>query len=156
MSCYFASLFLFCFVLFLLCLFAFYFTTFNCLLHNTALQKSHELHGTFNCNAKVHKRLSMQYLDLLLLKTTAPYSGKRNPSFRSFYITRCDQPRGLVDRVSDYWSWGPGFDYRFCHGDFFLEVEDPHGDHGLRSSVEFRFKAPPDTSHITIHFIGTT
>src|SRR5215467_7370997 len=26
---------------------------------------------------------------------------------------------------------------------FFLEGEDPHGDHGLGSLVEFRFKAPP-------------
>jgi hypothetical protein len=29
-----------------------------------------------------------------------------------------DQPRGLVVRVSGYWSWGPGFDSRFCHGNF--------------------------------------
>jgi hypothetical protein len=41
---------------------------------------------------------------------------------------------------------------------FFLEGEDPHGDHGLSSLVEFRFKAPPGTSysHITIHLTGTT
>jgi hypothetical protein len=41
---------------------------------------------------------------------------------------------------------------------FFLEGEDPHGDHGLGSLVEFRFKAPPGTSYsyITIHLIGTT
>jgi hypothetical protein len=41
---------------------------------------------------------------------------------------------------------------------FFLEGEDPHGDHGLSSLVEFRFKAPPGTSYsyITIHLIGTT
>jgi hypothetical protein len=40
----------------------------------------------------------------------------------------------------------------------FLEGEDPHGDHGLGSSVEFRFKAPPGTSYsyIIIHLIGTT
>jgi hypothetical protein len=29
---------------------------------------------------------------------------------------------------------------------FFLEGEDPVGDHGLGSLVEFRFKAPPGTS----------
>jgi hypothetical protein len=41
---------------------------------------------------------------------------------------------------------------------FFPEGEDPHGDHGLGSLVEFRFKAPPGTSYsyITIHLIGTT
>jgi hypothetical protein len=61
-----------------------------------------------------------------------------------------DQPRGLAVRVSDSWSWGPGF--------FFLEGEDPLGDRGLGSLVEFRFKAPPGTSYsyITIHLIGAT
>jgi hypothetical protein len=41
---------------------------------------------------------------------------------------------------------------------FFLEWEDSHGDHGLGSSVELMFKAPPGTSYsyITIHLIGTT
>jgi hypothetical protein len=41
---------------------------------------------------------------------------------------------------------------------FFLEGEDSHGDHGLGSSVELRFKTPPGTSYlrITIHLIGTT
>jgi hypothetical protein len=41
---------------------------------------------------------------------------------------------------------------------FFLEEEDSHGDHGLGSFVEFRFKAHPGTSYsyITIHLIGTT
>jgi hypothetical protein len=39
---------------------------------------------------------------------------------------------------------------------FFFEEEDPHGDHGLGSLVEFRFKAPPGTSYITVHLIGTT
>jgi hypothetical protein len=36
--------------------------------------------------------------------------------------------------------------------------EDPLGDHGLGSLVEFRFKALPGTSYsyITIHLIGTT
>jgi hypothetical protein len=40
---------------------------------------------------------------------------------------------------------------------FFLEGEDPHGDHGLGSLVELRFKAPPGTSYpyITIHLIIT-
>jgi hypothetical protein len=39
---------------------------------------------------------------------------------------------------------------------FFLEGEDPHGDHGLGSLVELRFKAPPGTSYscITIHLMG--
>jgi hypothetical protein len=41
---------------------------------------------------------------------------------------------------------------------FFLDGEDSHGDHGLGSLVELRFKAPPGTSYsyITIHLIGTT
>jgi hypothetical protein len=39
---------------------------------------------------------------------------------------------------------------------FFLEGKDPLGDHGLGSLEEFRFKTPPDTSYITINFIGTT
>jgi hypothetical protein len=39
----------------------------------------------------------------------------------------------------------------------FLEGEDSHGDHGLGSLVELRFKAPLGTSYsyITIHLIGT-
>jgi hypothetical protein len=38
---------------------------------------------------------------------------------------------------------------------FFLEGEDSHGDHGLGSLVELRFKAPPGTSysHITTHLM---
>jgi hypothetical protein len=41
---------------------------------------------------------------------------------------------------------------------FFLEGEDPHGDHGLGSLIEFRFKVSAGTSYscITIHLIGTT
>jgi hypothetical protein len=41
---------------------------------------------------------------------------------------------------------------------FFLEGEDSHGDHGMGSLVELRFKAPPGNScsYITIHLIGTT
>jgi hypothetical protein len=40
---------------------------------------------------------------------------------------------------------------------FILEGEDPRGDHGLGSLVEFGFKATVDTSYsyITIHLIGT-
>jgi hypothetical protein len=34
---------------------------------------------------------------------------------------------------------------------FFLEVEDHHGDHGLGSLVELRFKAPLDTSCSCYH-----
>jgi hypothetical protein len=41
---------------------------------------------------------------------------------------------------------------------FFLEGEDSHGDHGLGSSVELRFKDPPGAaySYITIYLIGTS
>jgi hypothetical protein len=41
---------------------------------------------------------------------------------------------------------------------FFLEDEDSHGDHGLGSLLELRFKTPPGTSnsYITIYVIGTT
>jgi hypothetical protein len=41
---------------------------------------------------------------------------------------------------------------------FFLEREDPHGDHGMGNLVEFRIKALPGTaySYITIHLMGTT
>jgi hypothetical protein len=41
-----------------------------------------------------------------------------------FYLSNTiewDQPRGLVVRVSDYWSTGPGSDSRFCHGEFSLK-----------------------------------
>jgi hypothetical protein len=50
------------------------------------------------------------------------------------------------------------FRFPFLPWEFFLEGKDPHGDHGLGSLVEFRFKAPPGTSYsyITIHLIGTT
>jgi hypothetical protein len=39
----------------------------------------------------------------------------------------------------------------------FLEGEDSHGDHGLDSLVEVRFKAPSSTSYscITVHLTGT-
>jgi hypothetical protein len=42
--------------------------------------------------------------------------------------------------------------------EFFLEAEDSHGDHGLGSLAELRFKAPPGTSYsyITIHLIRAT
>jgi hypothetical protein len=48
--------------------------------------------------------------------------------------------------------------FPFLPWEFFLEGEDPLGDHGLGSLVEFRIKAPPGTSYsyITIHLIGTT
>jgi hypothetical protein len=39
---------------------------------------------------------------------------------------------------------------------FFLEGEDFDDGHGLGSLVELRVKAPPGTSYITIHLIGTT
>jgi hypothetical protein len=41
---------------------------------------------------------------------------------------------------------------------FFLEGEDSHGDHGLGSVVELRFKALPGTSYsyITIHLVRKT
>jgi hypothetical protein len=69
-----------------------------------------------------------------------------------------DQPCGLVVSVYDYWLWGPGLDSRFYHGYFSLNVEDSHGDHGLSSLVELKFKVPPGASYsyITIHLIGTT
>jgi len=62
-----------------------------------------------------------------------------------------DQPRGLVVRVSDYYSWGPAFDSRLYRGNF-----PWRGDHGLGRLVEFRFKGPPETasSYITTHIIG--
>jgi hypothetical protein len=41
------------------------------------------------------------------------------------YNLQMDQPHGLVVRVSDYWSWGPGFDSWFCHGDFSLKGKIP-------------------------------
>jgi hypothetical protein len=41
---------------------------------------------------------------------------------------------------------------------FFLEGEDSHGDYGLGSLVEFRFKVLPGNSYsyIIIHLIGKT
>jgi hypothetical protein len=62
------------------------------------------------------------------------------------YFTESDQPRGLVSEflTTDHEVPGsiPG-----SHMGFFLEGEDPHGDHGLSSLVEFKFKAPPSTSY---------
>jgi hypothetical protein len=67
----------------------------------------------------------------------------------SIYIYIYDQPRGLLvmrSRVRfPVLPWG-----------FFLEGQDSHGDHDLGSLVELGFKAPPGTSYITIHLIGTT
>jgi hypothetical protein len=40
-------------------------------------------------------------------------------------ITFSDQPHGLMVGVSDYWSWGPGFDSRFYHGDFSVKGKIP-------------------------------
>jgi hypothetical protein len=66
-----------------------------------------------------------------------------------FYILFIDQPRGLVVRVSVFWSWGTGFDYRFCHRDFSLKrkipmattvwdnVTAPHGRPILRDRLHF-------------------
>ena len=39
---------------------------------------------------------------------------------RVLYYLICDQPRGLVVRISDYQPWGSGFDSRFYHGNFSL------------------------------------
>ena len=62
----------------------------------------------------------------------------------SMYFKMREQPRGLVVRFPVL-PWG-----------FFLNGESTHGDHGLGSVVELRFKAPPGTSYpyITIHLIG--
>jgi len=42
--------------------------------------------------------------------------------------------------------------------EIFPKGEDSHGDHGLGSLVEFRFKGPPGTtsSSVTTHIIGST
>jgi hypothetical protein len=48
-----------------------------------------------------------------------------NIAFKLAYIWRQDQPRCLVVRISDYWSWGHGFDSRFYHGDFSLKGKIP-------------------------------
>jgi hypothetical protein len=46
---------------------------------------------------------------------------------KTIKVGRYDQPRGLVVRVSGYWSGGPWFDSRFCHGDFSLKGKIPMG-----------------------------
>ena len=55
------------------------------------------------------------------------------------------QPCGLVVRVSDYQSWGPGFDSRFYDWNFSLQGKIP-----VVTIVpivsRFRLKAPPDIS----------
>ena len=56
-----------------------------------------------------------------------------------------DQPRGLVVRVSDYLSWGPGFDSRFYHGNFSLQEKIPVVTKVCVVS-RFRLKAPPGIS----------
>jgi hypothetical protein len=66
-----------------------------------------------------------------------------------------DQPRGQSFRLLIMRS-RVRFPVLPCR--FFLEGEDSHGDHGLGSLVELRFKIPPGTSYpyITNHLIGTT
>jgi hypothetical protein len=58
-------------------------------------------------------------LGLLLWRWTA----FGNQHWRNVYKHNAlwNQPRGLVVRVSDYWSSGPGFDSRFYHEDFSLK-----------------------------------
>jgi hypothetical protein len=41
------------------------------------------------------------------------------------YNRNFDQPRSLVVRVSEYWSWYPWFDSWLCHGDFSLKGKFP-------------------------------
>jgi hypothetical protein len=76
-------------------------------------------------------------------------------TFFSLLVEIQDSTGGLVVRVSDYWLWGSRFDSRFYHGEFSLKGKIPMVT-GLGSLVELRFKAPPGTSYITIHLIGTT
>jgi hypothetical protein len=78
--------------------------------------------------------------------------------FSNSKVYNSDQPGGLVDRISYYWSWCSGFNSPFLPWGCFLEGEGSDGDHGLESLVELRFKAPPGTSYpyITIHLNGTT
>jgi hypothetical protein len=67
---------------------------------------------------------------------------------------RTDQPRGLVVRVSDYWSWGPGFDSRFYHRDFSLKGKIPmvtmvwvvQYNLGLRPLLVLHIHISPSTS----------
>jgi hypothetical protein len=69
-------------------------------------------------------------------------------------IITSDQPRGLVVRVSDYWSWGPRFDSRFCHGDFSLKGKIPMAtmvwvvqlNLGLRPLLVLHIHISPSTS----------
>ena len=57
-------------------------------------------------------------------------------------ICNWDQPRGLMVRVSDYKSWGPGFDSRFYHGNFSLQGKIPMVTMVWLVS-RIRLKAPP-------------
>jgi hypothetical protein len=60
------------------------------------------------------------------------------------YIRAWDQPRGQSFWLLIMRSWAR---FPVLPWGFFLEGEDPHGDHGLGSLVELRFKAP------SCHFI---
>jgi hypothetical protein len=54
------------------------------------------------------------------------------------YKDGCDQPRGLV--VGILLIVGSRVRFPAVPWGFYLEGEDPHGDHGLGSSVELRLR----------------
>jgi hypothetical protein len=97
--------------------------------------------------------LNVLFITLLLHETN------KNKHIGCFIIRPCDQPASWSNGQS-FWLLIVRSRVRFpvLPRGFFVEGEDPHGDHGLGSLVEFRFKAPPGTSYsyITNHLIGTT
>jgi hypothetical protein len=80
---------------------------------------------------------------------------------RTYYVhtpVSCDRP-ALWSSGQSYWLliMRSRVQFPVLPWGFFLEGEDSHGDHGLDSLVELRFKAPLGTSYsyITIHLIET-
>jgi hypothetical protein len=53
------------------------------------------------------------------------FSDFNQTSIFSTDFRKIDQRCGLIVRVSDYWSWSPGFKSRLYHGDFFLKGKIP-------------------------------
>jgi hypothetical protein len=102
----------------------------------------------------------MQRNPYLEAVTSSPYQEiNGNPRFIIVFPT--------IRHLTSRWSSGQSFRLLIMRSrvrfpvlpwEFYLEVEDSHGDHGLGSLVELTFKAPPGTSssYITIHLMGTT
>jgi hypothetical protein len=88
-------------------------------LTNFCSKTRDEYKNGLHCNATMG---SILYCSARPQRSNSAHNGQ---IFVQFYIGDLDQPRGLVVWVSEYWSWRPGFDSRFRHGDFSLKGTIP-------------------------------